>query len=54
MREFGFYWVVSGGVWHVAYWSDIFDGWYLTGCEDKLIDSDMDEIDERRIVREVE
>lgn len=54
MRKGGFYWVIWEGVEHVACWSVVFGGWYITGYEDKLIDSDMDEIDERRIVREVE
>ena len=54
MRASGFYWVTWDAVEQVAYWSDMFDGWYVTGSDQELSDLDMNKIDERRIVREVE
>lgn len=54
MRVSGFYWVTWDTVAQVAYWSDMCDGWYVIGSAKKLSDLDMDKIDERRIVREVE
>ena len=53
MRESGFRWVVWGGCEQLAYWSANSECWYLTGMSKKLCDDDFDEIDERRIVREV-
>ncbi len=54
MRVSGFYWVTLDTDEQVAYWSDMFDGWYVTGSDQELSDLDMNKIDERRIVREVE
>ena len=54
MRVSGFYWVAWDTVEQVAYWSDMCDGWYVIGIDQKLSDLDMNKIDERRIVREVE
>ena len=54
MRESGFRWVVWDGCEQVAYWPANSEGWYLTGMPERLSDADFDQIDERRIVREVE
>ena len=54
MRVSGFYWVTWDTVEQVAYWSGMCDGWYVIGSDKKLSDLDMNKIDERRIVREVE
>lgn len=52
MREAGFYWVCDVGAygWQVAEWDG--DGWYVNMVH--VGDSYWGEIDERRIVREVE
>jgi len=54
MRVSGFYWVTCDTVEQVAYWSDMCDEWYVIGSDQKLSDLDVNKIDERRIVREVE
>ena len=48
-REDGFYWVKPHGVWLVASYDRW--GWWIPGSEDNWNDSELDEIDERRIVR---
>lgn len=52
MREPGLYWVRIRSVWTVAYWNSDTSAWWLPGNESKFNDSDLFEIDERRIVRE--
>lgn len=53
MREEGYYWVRCKGEWRVAYWADVLNGWFKSGVTATSMDYDFDEIDERRIVREV-
>lgn len=53
MREDGFYFVKYNANWTIARWQNIGKFWE-TGTYDFLSDDDFDEIDERRIVREVE
>lgn len=50
-RDSGFYWVVCSGSEQVAYYSVSSEGWYLNGMLDRLSDSDLYEIDERRLMR---
>lgn len=54
MRETGFYWVVWCKSEQVAFWNQSSEGWYIADNQGKMCDSDLEEIDERRIVREVE
>lgn len=54
MREDGWYWVVWSKSEQVALWNSTSEGWYIDDYYGRLCDSDLDEIDERRIVREVE
>lgn len=56
MREAGFYWVCvfPSDEWLVAYYSLISDSWEITGSKHSFRTYDLCEIDERRIVREVE
>lgn len=51
-RESGYYWVKIKGEWIVAQWDKSMDWWVITGNEHLFYDSDFEEIDERRIVRE--
>jgi len=54
-REAGFYWVKYEGVWQVASWETSWRNvkeWALAGCELYKENSEMEEIDERRIVRD--
>lgn len=52
-REPGFYWVVHRGKKQIAEWSHDYDGvWLLTGSDEIFWDSEMEKIDESRIVRE--
>ena len=54
MREDGFYWVKYCGNWVVAEWWLGFGNWSISGSEDSVLDRELDQIDERLIVREVE
>jgi len=55
MRRSGYYWCLRGYIWDVNYWSGgDFGEWWVAGVEQSMCDDDFDEIDERRIVREVE
>lgn len=49
MRAPGFYWVMWDGEWEVALWK--YKYWHVAGDDAAFIDTDMDEIDERRIER---
>ena len=52
MRKSGFYWVKYWGEWQVAEYDDKSCSWTLCGrCCNQI---NLDQIDERRIVREVE
>lgn len=53
MREDGFYWVKDGTNWTIARWQNMGKFWEA-GPYNFLSDDDFDQIDERRIVREVE
>lgn len=50
-RETGYYWVRLEGEqeWDVAYWED--RNWFFTASSVRHFDSDLDEIDERKIER---
>lgn len=54
MRESGLYWVKYNhySEWTVAEWCSDFSFWMMIGGDGGFRDSDMDDIDERRIVRE--
>lgn len=58
MRESGYYFVLYHGNWEPALWDSKekvmgeLGAWFITGRESSLDDSDFDEIDERKIVRE--
>lgn len=56
MREAGFYWVNGGETWEIAEWSICQRGgaWFVTGWDFPADDDCWQQIDERRIVREVE
>lgn len=56
MREEGYYWVLHSEGWELAYYYDIsgYQGWRAIGSDIELQDDDWFQIDERRIVREVE
>jgi hypothetical protein len=53
MREDGFYWVRHEGTWIIARWVDDADYtcWFVPNHYNDTADQDLDEIDERRIVR---
>jgi hypothetical protein len=57
-RESGYYWVKYMGDWEIAEFSNFQTGfggpygWFRTSYSDFIKDSDFDEIDERRIVRD--
>lgn len=55
MREPGYYWCKSEGKWGIAEWyvSSSFSLWFITGDDEGRADSDFEEIDERRIERDV-
>jgi hypothetical protein len=58
MREEGYYWVKMGGDWQIARWSSPYtDGtepeWSVIAWLIPFNDSDFEEIDERRITRDV-
>ena len=48
-RETGFYWVFIDDIWQVAYYSDTYSAWQLTGKQDEYKDKDFDKITEARI-----
>lgn len=50
-RDDGFYWVKYCGNWIVAEWWLGFGNWSIPGSEDSILEKELDEIDERRIVR---
>ena len=52
-RETGYYWVNWCGVWHCAYFDEIFAGgsWDMAGYSHQFKDSDFEEIDENQIIR---
>ena len=54
MRQEGYYWIreLSYTIWEVGYYVKNTDDWLLTGDSGSYEDSDFDEIDENRIVRE--
>lgn len=55
MRNSGFYWVKRCGDWIVAEWNQPLGYWYIAGCGYGFDNGHLiDQIDERRIVREVE
>ena len=56
MRAPGFYWVNGGEIWEIAEWSIVPGGgaWFITGRDFTADDDWWQQIDERRIVREVE
>ena len=54
MRESGFYWVLFGGKWHIAEWESGLEDWWMSGTDECFFDNEFWQIDERRIVREVE
>jgi len=56
MREEGYYWILfDRAIGHeVAFYSLTAKAWRVCGAEYNLYDDDLFEIDERRIVREVE
>ena len=54
MRESGFYWVKRFGKWSIAEWEERYSDWWMTGTDECFSDDELGEIDERRIVREVE
>lgn len=54
MREAGYYWVFNLGCWQIFFWSELCGCWFAPGEEEKIRDSDLEEIDERRITREGE
>ena len=51
-RESGYYWVKSNDKWIIAEWLPLCQVWASIEYADKYKDSDFDEIDERRIVRQ--
>ncbi|MGL4753702.1 MAG: hypothetical protein ACRCXB_15085 [Aeromonadaceae bacterium] len=51
-RESGFYWVRYCGDRIIAEWLDFFGDWHIAGSGVSALSADLDEIDERRIVRE--
>jgi len=50
-RESGYYWVKLSTDWIVAEYDDKYKCWYFTGTIIEGTDSDLDEIDERKIER---
>lgn len=55
MRRSGYYWCLRGYIWDVLYFTGGEIGeWWQPYSRDVLSDDDIDQIDERRIVREVE
>ena len=54
MREGGWYWVLADGEWYIALFSDWTGKWSFSGETARFYDNYFEEIDERRIVREVE
>lgn len=49
-REDGYYWIKTEGDWAVAQWS--WDVWYLPGLDYHIRPETIEEIDERRVVRD--
>lgn len=55
MRRSGYYWCLRGYIWDILYFTGGDNGeWWVPYSTNALSDDDIDEIDERRIVREVE
>lgn len=57
MRESGWYWIKFDGIWKIAKWVNApnRDGFFVESNGEFLgFESFIDQIDERRIVREVE
>ena len=50
-REDGYYFVKDTGEWIIAEWDTNY--WYITGSGNRYEDSYFEEIDERRVVKEV-
>lgn len=53
-RASGFYWVNYCGDWLIAEYLADSSYWWVVGSEEVFDDSDFDQIDERRIVRQPE
>ena len=54
MREEGWYWVKLRGEWEIKEWSSFIGRWVTRGLTADLYDSQWEEIDERKIIREDE
>ncbi len=51
-RESGFYWVKSRGEWTIGQYDNRNNIWFLIGSEVCYHDNDLDEIIEKRIIKE--
>ncbi len=49
MRESGYYWVMRNGEWEIAEWA--LNSWWVIMDDRNFVDSNFEEIDERRITR---
>lgn len=51
MRPTGYYWVRVFNSWYIALWQEPIREWAISGFHMEFTDHDLQEIDEREIVR---